>query len=156
MHRVIDQFDGNPLEPVGDHYCVECRGWMERFSARLDDEDSEGEREVTEAHLRDCAACRRFAERATRVTRLARAGVAGHVPDIVEPIIEAIYPSARSPRKEDSSVPQSGPSRLGLRPAAGWGRSDDRWNRVIEAARWCGCPCCRRLLGQLTPWHRSR
>jgi Putative zinc-finger len=128
---------------------------MEPVSARLDNEDSESEREATTAHLRACAACRGFAERATRVTQLARAGVAGHVPDIAEPVIEAVYPSGRPPREVDSRVPQSTPSRLSLRLSAGWRESDDRWNRVVQAALWCGCPCCRRLLGQLTPWHRS-
>jgi len=127
---------------------------VERLSARLDNEDSQGEREATDGHLRDCGVCRRFADRATRVTRFARAGVAGHVPDIVEPIIEAVYSSRRSLRGVDSCGEQS-ESRGRLRQATSRTGGDDCWKStvgaVVEAARWCGCPCCRRLLGQLTP-----
>lgn len=122
---------GNPMDAAGDHYGVECARCMECFSAQLDSEETAAEREAIDAHLTGCAACRRFADHAARVTRLARTVVAAYEFTVVEPIIVA---------------------------DRGWG--DDRLRggirAVVEAARWCGCPCCRRLVGRLTPPSRSR
>ncbi|MGH3752430.1 MAG: zf-HC2 domain-containing protein [Pseudonocardiaceae bacterium] len=76
--------------------CTQCR---EALSARLDGEESESaaERDAIDAHLTTCAACRRFADQAARVTRLARTGVATQEPDVVEAVLAAA-PRARRPR----------------------------------------------------------
>jgi predicted anti-sigma-YlaC factor YlaD len=55
---------------------VECRQCREALSARLDGEDGAGERSAVDAHLADCADCRRWWEDAAAVTRLARTGPA--------------------------------------------------------------------------------
>jgi predicted anti-sigma-YlaC factor YlaD len=99
------------MDAVADHYCVDCTRCMECFSAWPDSEESETERGAIDAHLRVCAACRRFAGNAARVTRLARTGVAVYEPDVGD---------------------------------------------IVEAARWCGCPCCRQLVGRLKPPPRAR
>jgi predicted anti-sigma-YlaC factor YlaD len=114
---------GNPVDTVGDHYCVDCARCMECFSAQLDSEETETEREAIDTHLTVCATCRRFADNAARVTRLARTVVAANEFGIGEPIIVA----------------------------------DREWGlrAVVEAAQWCGCPCCRRLVVRLAPPSRS-
>ena len=59
---------------------TQCR---EALSARLDGEESPAERDAIAAHLTGCAACRRFADEAARVTRLSRTAVATQAPDVV-------------------------------------------------------------------------
>jgi hypothetical protein len=119
------------MDAAGDHYCVDCARCMECFSAQLDSEETETEREAIDTHLTVCATCRRFADNAARVTRLARTVVAVHEFTIVEPIIVS---------------------------DGGWGfdRVRGGLRAIVEAAQWCGCPCCRRLVGRLTPPSRSR
>ena len=66
--------------------CADCR---EAVSARLDGEDvPAGPREL-DRHLEDCPACRRFADDAARITRLARTGVACPTPDLVPAVLAA-------------------------------------------------------------------
>ena len=67
--------------------CADCR---EALSARLDDEELPGERSEVDAHLAGCADCRRYAERAARVTRLARTGLVEPVPDLVASVRHAV------------------------------------------------------------------
>ncbi|HKR50872.1 MAG TPA: zf-HC2 domain-containing protein [Pseudonocardiaceae bacterium] len=74
--------------------CTQCR---EALSARLDGEESAPERDALDAHLVSCAACRRFAEQAARVTRLARTAVATQEPDVVAAVLAAA-PRSRRPR----------------------------------------------------------
>lgn len=77
--------DGNPAD------CTQCR---EALSARLDGEESTPERGALDAHLATCAACRRFAEQAARVTRLTRTAVATQEPDVVAAVL-AVAPRPR-------------------------------------------------------------
>jgi predicted anti-sigma-YlaC factor YlaD len=51
---------------------VGCEDYREALSARLDGEDDPAERGSADAHLRRCAACRRWYEDAAAVTRFAR------------------------------------------------------------------------------------
>lgn len=74
--------------------CTQCR---EALSARLDGEDSEADRGGIEAHQGSCAGCRRFADDAARITRLARTAVATEQPDLVEAVLAAA-PRPRRPR----------------------------------------------------------
>jgi predicted anti-sigma-YlaC factor YlaD len=74
--------------------CTQCR---EALSARLDGEESAAHGRTIEAHLTTCAACRRFADQAARVTRLARTAVATQEPDVVEAVLAAA-PRSRRPR----------------------------------------------------------
>ncbi|MDT7634861.1 MAG: hypothetical protein QOI50_6791 [Pseudonocardiales bacterium] len=67
--------------------CAECR---EALSARLDDEESPGELVEVEAHLVGCPECRRYAERAAHVTRLARTELVEPVPDLVDAVRHAM------------------------------------------------------------------
>jgi predicted anti-sigma-YlaC factor YlaD len=73
--------------------CTQCR---EVLSARLDGEDSAAERSTIDAHLTACAACRRFADQAARVTRLARTAMATQEPDVVAAVLAAA-PRSRRP-----------------------------------------------------------
>ena len=73
--------------------CTQCR---EDLSARLDGEQSAAELGAIDAHLAICAACRRFADEAARVTRLARTAVATQEPDVVEAVL-AVAPRSRRP-----------------------------------------------------------
>jgi predicted anti-sigma-YlaC factor YlaD len=74
--------------------CEDCR---EAISARLDDEDLPGEADAVDAHLRTCADCRAFAERAARVRRLTRVRLAEPEPDLVGAVLAAGPPrSVRS------------------------------------------------------------
>ncbi|MGH3788041.1 MAG: zf-HC2 domain-containing protein [Pseudonocardiaceae bacterium] len=61
---------------------MDCTACREALSARLDGEEGEAERPAIDAHLAICAACRRFADDAARVTRLVRTTVATQEPDI--------------------------------------------------------------------------
>jgi predicted anti-sigma-YlaC factor YlaD len=67
--------------------CAECR---EALSARLDDEESPREPVEVEVHLVGCPECRRYAERAAHVTRLARTELVEPVPDLVDAVRHAI------------------------------------------------------------------
>jgi predicted anti-sigma-YlaC factor YlaD len=74
--------------------CEDCR---EAISARLDSEDLPGEADAVDAHLRMCADCRVFAERAARVRRLTRVRLAEPEPDLVGAVLAAGPPrSVRS------------------------------------------------------------
>ncbi|MGH3812114.1 MAG: zf-HC2 domain-containing protein [Pseudonocardiaceae bacterium] len=74
--------------------CTQCR---EALSARLDGEESAAQRCTIDAHLVTCAACRRFADEAARVTRLARTALATPEPDVAEAVLAAA-PRSRRPR----------------------------------------------------------
>ncbi len=74
--------------------CTQCK---EALSARLDGEGSAAERGGIDAHLATCPACRRFADEAARVTRLARTTVATPAPDVVEAVL-AVAPRSRRPQ----------------------------------------------------------
>jgi predicted anti-sigma-YlaC factor YlaD len=75
--------------------CTQCR---EALSARLDGEESATERGAVDAHLASCAGCRRFADEAARVTRLARTAVATQEPDVVGAVLAAA-PRSRRPHR---------------------------------------------------------
>jgi predicted anti-sigma-YlaC factor YlaD len=89
--------------------CSQCR---EVLSARLDGEERPEERARVEVHLGVCAACRRFAERAAHITRLARTELVGPVPDLVDSVLAA----APRPRQR-----RRGRGRGGRRGLARWG-----------------------------------
>ncbi|MGH3429575.1 MAG: zf-HC2 domain-containing protein [Mycobacteriales bacterium] len=61
---------------------MNCVKYREALSAQLDGEETAAERGAIDAHLASCAACRRFADDAARVTRLARTSVVTQEPDI--------------------------------------------------------------------------
>lgn len=67
------------------------------MSARLDGEGEAGEGAALDAHLGGCVDCRRWAERAAAVTRLARMGPVEPYPDLVETVLAA--PSAPPRRR---------------------------------------------------------
>lgn len=69
--------------------CEDCR---DAISARLDGEDLPGEAELVDAHVAGCAACVEYADRAARVTRLARTTVAEQTPDLVATVLDAAPP----------------------------------------------------------------
>lgn len=70
-----------------DHSHVNCTQCREAISAQLDGEESAAERVAIDAHLPTCVACRRFADDAARVTRLARTAMATQAPDLtVKPV----------------------------------------------------------------------
>lgn len=70
---------------------------MEALSAQLDGEESAAERGAIDAHLASCTGCRRFADEAARVTRLARTTVAALEPDVVDAVLAAAPRSRRPP-----------------------------------------------------------
>ena len=149
---------GNPRDPVGDHCYVDCTQCREAYSARLDSEDSEAEREAIDTHFVICAACRWFADRAALITKFARTVVASEEPDLVEAILAAAHLSRRTrpegilyPRQTPHAEPRlvlrigSDPRERNAQPRA----SDVRG--AVQAARWCDCTCCRRWTGLLSP-----
>ncbi len=73
---------GNPKESIDDHCHVDCTECREAVSARLDGEESAAESDAIDAHLATCTKCRRFADEAAHVTRLARTTVATREPDV--------------------------------------------------------------------------
>lgn len=75
--------------------CDICR---EAISARLDGEEHPGESSEIDAHLETCAGCRRFADQAAHVTRLARTRIADPGPDLVAGVLAAA-PTARWRRR---------------------------------------------------------
>lgn len=80
--------------------CDDCR---EAISAGLDGEALPGEEAATAAHLDGCADCRRFADRAARVTRLTRTRLAEPVPDLVAAVTAAV-PQRPGPAPRRPSV----------------------------------------------------
>ncbi|HWR48792.1 MAG TPA: zf-HC2 domain-containing protein [Pseudonocardiaceae bacterium] len=108
---------------------MDCAQCQEALSARLDGEVSAVDWGAIDAHLAMCAVCRRFAAKATRLTSLVHTVVAAPELDVLEAILRE----------------ESGPWWLGDRQNGGDVRT------AVAAARWCGCPCCRRLTGLLRP-----
>jgi predicted anti-sigma-YlaC factor YlaD len=72
--------------------CDDCRA---AISAELDGEGPPGAGADVAAHLEHCPDCRRYADRAAHVTRLARTRVAEPVPDLVAVVLAAAPPPAR-------------------------------------------------------------
>ena len=72
--------------------CEDCR---HAISARLDGELDARDADPLDAHLVGCARCRRFADRAAQVTRVARTRVAEPIPDLVTGVLEAATPTRR-------------------------------------------------------------
>lgn len=68
--------------------CTQCR---ETLSARLDSEETPTESSAVDAHLTTCAACRQFADDATRVTRLVRSAAETPAPDVSMDIVFALH-----------------------------------------------------------------
>jgi predicted anti-sigma-YlaC factor YlaD len=83
--------------------CVWCR---EALSALLDGEDRPGERAKVEVHLERCPACRRYSNRAARVTRLARTEPVAPLPDLTASVMTSVHAARLSPR-----AATSGPTR---------------------------------------------
>lgn len=73
--------------------CARCR---DAISARLDGEGSPAEVPLIEAHVAACGSCRRFADDAARITRLARTAVAVEAPDVTAAVLAAA-PRSRRP-----------------------------------------------------------
>jgi predicted anti-sigma-YlaC factor YlaD len=69
--------------------CAWCR---EALSALLDGEDHPGERAEVDAHLDRCMDCRRYSNRAARVTRLARTEPVAPLPDLALIVVRAAEP----------------------------------------------------------------
>jgi predicted anti-sigma-YlaC factor YlaD len=67
--------------------CEQCR---EALSARLDGEEPPEPRAAPDAHLQECAECRRWLDAAARLTRLARMSVVTTVPEIGDEVLAAI------------------------------------------------------------------
>lgn len=124
---------GNPWDPVGDHHYVDCTQCKESFSARLDNEEGVAERAELDTHFMICVACRWFADRAVRVTRLARTAGASEDPNLVEAILATAQQASRPQLRSIPYMPFDSDVRCAL-----------------EAARFCGCTCCRRWTGLLT------
>lgn len=68
-----------------------CEQWREVLSAYLDNEVDRSEGRLVEAHLADCADCRRWLDRAAAVTRLARTSLVGATPDLSGVVLETAY-----------------------------------------------------------------
>lgn len=66
---------------------MDCTACSEALSARLDGEESAGEQDAIEAHLARCDACRRFADEAAHITRLARTTVVAQEPDVLDAVL---------------------------------------------------------------------
>jgi predicted anti-sigma-YlaC factor YlaD len=81
-----------------DQLVMRCEDCRDAISAQLDGEDLPGEAAAVEAHVAECRDCRGYAERAARVTRLARTGVAEPGPDLVTAVLSAPSPAARRTR----------------------------------------------------------
>ena len=79
-----------------DIFCMDCSGYRELISARLDDELTSVESVALDTHLRNCAVCTTFAARATALVPLVRVRAADQIPDLVAPILA----TARAPRRD--------------------------------------------------------
>jgi len=74
---------------ASDYGDVGCEGFREALSARLDGEQEPVEPAVVDAHLADCADCRRWFEQAALVTRLIRTAPAPPAVDVTEAVVGA-------------------------------------------------------------------
>ena len=90
---------GNRPVPGGDYYRMGCEECREAISAGLDGESLPGEELAVAAHVDGCPECRRFAEQAARVTRLARTRLAEPTPDLTEAVVAAAPQHRRRPRR---------------------------------------------------------
>ncbi|GAA5179811.1 zf-HC2 domain-containing protein [Rugosimonospora acidiphila] len=68
---------------------MECGRWREALSARLDGEEDPDQAALVDAHLAECADCRRWLDDAATVTRLARLGPVPPVPGVPDSVLDA-------------------------------------------------------------------
>ncbi|MGC4821781.1 zf-HC2 domain-containing protein [Micromonospora sp. DT63] len=71
-----------------------CEQWREILSAQFDGEETPAEQAGADAHLAECATCRRWYDRAAAVTRRARLTLAAPGPDLTH-VILATLPAPR-------------------------------------------------------------
>ncbi|MBN9797816.1 hypothetical protein DMP15_11120 [Pseudonocardia sp. UM4_GMWB1] len=126
---------------VYDSDGMDCQGYREVLSARLDGEAGDDERAAAEDHLAGCASCRAFADGADRLGRLARVGPADPLPDLTDRVLAALGVSAPAPAPPLPAVPRlscldggccsgaAGRAPVGVVPSA------------CGCASTCGCGC---------------
>ncbi|OLM32665.1 hypothetical protein Ae717Ps2_3560c [Pseudonocardia sp. Ae717_Ps2] len=85
---------------------MDCQGYREVLSARLDGEAADDERAMAEDHLAGCASCRAFTDGADRLGRLARVGPAEPVPDLTDRVLAALGVAVPAPAPPPAAVPR--------------------------------------------------
>ncbi len=91
---------------------MRCSTCQDVLSARLDGEDVDVALDDLDAHVADCAECRRFSLDITDVHRLIRVRAAEAVPDLTRSILEATAGAA--PRPDVTSGAETGLDPLAL------------------------------------------
>ncbi len=74
---------------------MDCGGWREALSARLDGEESPGAA-VLDTHLAGCSDCRRWYDDAAALTRVARIGLAVPAQPVSDTVLDVTPSSTRS------------------------------------------------------------
>jgi predicted anti-sigma-YlaC factor YlaD len=78
-----------------DHDVMRCEPCRDSLSALLDDEDPGHPIATLDAHLAECAGCRRFSLEIADVHRRVRVREAESVPDLTQSILDAAPPPPR-------------------------------------------------------------
>lgn len=112
--------------------CAQC--W-DVVSAGLDGEASAAERAIADEHLARCLPCRRAAERAVLITRLARIDLVWPAPDYVDSVLAALGIS-----EEPADVVLAPPASAGQ---AGYGTDNHRTQRDAAGDHPGSCGCRR-------------
>lgn len=112
--------------------CAEC--W-DAVSAGLDGEASAAERATADEHLARCLPCRRAAERAVLITRLARTELVRPTPDYVDSVLAALGSS-----EEPADIMLGPPASAGQ---DGYGTDNHRRPADAAGGHPDGCGCHR-------------
>jgi predicted anti-sigma-YlaC factor YlaD len=86
---------GNPTTGPRDNLSVDCETCRETLSARLDGETEPATAEAADSHLRGCARCRSWQERAATLNRTLRVRQVAPTPDLSDRILAAAPVPAR-------------------------------------------------------------
>lgn len=92
-HARTERSGGRPIALVDV-----CGRVQEALSASIDNEDPGIAARAIDAHLRICAECRSYAQRAEDLRRHTRVQVAPPVPDLTNRILDRLAPSFAAPR----------------------------------------------------------
>ena len=126
---------------VYDSDGMDCQGYREVLSARLDGEAGDDERAAAEDHLAGCASCRAFADGADRLGRLARVGPADSVPDLTDRVLAALGVSAPAPAPPLPAVPRLSCLDGGCCSGSAGRAPVGAATSACGCASTCGCGC---------------
>jgi len=86
---------------------ISCEECQKKLVAIFDNEGCDGDEELTNAHLRDCPACRAFQE---DMVKIRQQFVSVPVPSLSPTVAQELIPAAQADRQQSKSLRRNRPS----------------------------------------------